>query len=74
MDETITPERRDALIELFASVAEADVLTNLDALTIIEILQRACERAQVELHEGLLTALINGPDAEDPTQGPAEQE
>lgn len=74
MDETLIPERRDALIRLFTGTAKLDVLTNLDALTIIQILQQACERAKVELHENFLTAMIKGEVPEDTTPGHPDQE
>lgn len=64
MDEILTAERRDALIDKFTRIAHADVLTNADALAILEILGDACKRASASLEEDMLKALI-----EDPTQG-----
>lgn len=61
MNEIMDPERRDALVKEFVSVANSDVLTNMDGLTILEILKQACERASVELEEGILKSLIEGP-------------
>lgn len=66
MDEIMEAERRDALIELFTEIAKTDVLTNMDGLLVIQILEQACDRAKVELHEGFLKAMISG---EDPTLG-----
>lgn len=61
MDEILTAERRDALIDKFTDVAKADVLTNADGVAILEILGDACKRASAELEEGILKALIEGP-------------
>ena len=71
MDEILQEERRDALIEKFTHVAKADVLTNADALAILDILGQACRRASAGLEEDILAALIDGVD--DPTPGPEEE-
>ena len=65
MDEILEAERRDALIESFTSIAKMDLLTNMDGLMVIEILRRACSKASVELEEGILKAMIEGPESED---------
>lgn len=69
MNEILNAERRDALIEKITSVAQADVLTNEDALVILEILARACKRSSAMLDEEMLKAMIEG---EDPTPGAEE--
>lgn len=69
MNEILTPERRDALIDKFTRIAQADVLTNADALAILEIIGQACKRASAELEEEMLRVLIEG---EDPTLGEEE--
>lgn len=61
MNEIMDPERRDALVKEFVSVANSDVLTNMDGLTILEILKQACERASADIEEGILKAMIEGP-------------
>ncbi len=66
MDRRLTPERKDALVNMFTKTA--DMLTNGDALAIIEILERACNRASAELEEDMLRALIEGNEIE---EGPA---
>ena len=60
MDEILTEERKKSLIEKFTMVAEENVLTNMDALMIVEILQRACERAQAEVYEKIVVEQIKG--------------
>lgn len=75
MDELLEAERREALIEMFTSTARLDVLTNLDALTIIQILRQACEKASVEMEESIMTRLINGEEIEEGhTPGLEEEE
>ena len=69
MDEILDAERRDALIDKFTRIAKADVLTNADALAILEIAENACRRASAELEEEMLRALIDG---RDPTPGAEE--
>lgn len=70
MSEAITPERRNKLVEMFASTAE--FLTNEEALEIVEIMENACHRASAELEESILKALIEGSVQEDPTPGVEE--
>lgn len=72
MDEILEEERRDALIEMFTNTAKANVLTNAEALTIIKILESACARAQVELEERFLKAMIEGSIEDAPTPGTEE--
>lgn len=74
MNEIMDAERRDALVEEFVRVANADVLTNMDGLTILEILKKACERASAELEEGILTALITGEEIEEEDLPPGDVE
>lgn len=69
MNEILNAERRDALVDKFTRVAQADVLTNEDALAILEIIRRACERASAVLDEEMLKAMIEG---KDPTLGAEE--
>ena len=69
MNEILTAERRDALIDKFTRTAKADVLTNADAIAIISILEEACRRESANLEEAMLRALIEG---EDPTPGAEE--
>ena len=69
MDEILTAERRNALIDKFTRTAQADVLTNADALAILEIVEQACKRASADLEEGMLLAMIEGAD---PTPGAEE--
>ena len=66
MDEILNSKHRDDLIERFANVAKADLLTNMDALAIVNILVEACRRASVNLEEEMLRGLIEG---EDPSSG-----
>ena len=61
MNEILTPERRDALIDKFTRIAHADVLTNADALSILEVIGQACKRASADIEEGILKAMIEGP-------------
>ena len=74
MNEVINAERRDALIESFTNVARMDLLTNMDALMVLEILRRVCKRASVELEEGILKAMIDGPDDENGPRGMDDSE
>ena len=60
MDEILTEERKKSLIEKFMAVAEEDVLTNMDAMMIIEILLKACERAQADVYEKMVLEQIKG--------------
>jgi len=69
MDEILNAERRDALIKKFTEAAKADVLTNADALAILEIVEQACKRMSASLEEEMLLAMIQG---EDPTPGDEE--
>lgn len=69
MNEILTAERRDALIDKFTRTAQADVLTNADAIAIISILEEACRRESANLEEAMLRALIEG---EDTTKGAEE--
>ncbi len=71
MNEILEPERRDALVREFANVANMDVLTNMDGLLILKILEDACSRANAEIEEGILKAMIDGPEG-DPTPGAEE--
>ena len=64
MDEIITEERKKNLIEMFTAVAEKDLLTNMDALTIIQVLEDACRRKTAELGEEIMKAMIEGWDEE----------
>ena len=64
MDEKITEERKQNLIKYFTKVAEEDMLTNSDALEIIDILQKACERKQIEIYEDYVSSAINGSEEE----------
>ena len=74
MNEVINAERRDALIESFTNIAKMDLLTNMDALMVIEILRRVCKMASVELEEGILKAMIDGPESEDDPRGTDDSE
>lgn len=58
MDEIIDEERKERLKEHFARIADKDVLTNGDALMIIEILRNACERKQAEVYEDIVSNRI----------------
>ena len=74
MNEVINAERRDALIESFTNIAKMDLLTNMDALMVLEILRRVCKRASVELEEGILKAMIDGPEDENDPRGMDDSE
>lgn len=74
MNEVINAERRDALIESFTNIAKMDLLTNMDALMVLEILRRVCKRASVELEEGILKAMIDGPEDENDPRGTDDSE
>ena len=65
MNELLPDERIESFIEKVALVAREKVLTNLDAMTILEILQRACERASNEIYEEMITRSIEAGDADD---------
>lgn len=54
MDEIITEERRERLKKQFTEVADRDLLTNGDALMIIEILHQACARKKADITEKYL--------------------
>lgn len=58
MDEIITEERRENLKKLFITTADADALTNEDALKIIDILQNALERQKNDMYEKLIIEMI----------------
>lgn len=58
MDQILNEEKRDALIAHFTEVAGHDVLTNQDALMIIEIIKDACERKQATMYEDIITRMI----------------
>lgn len=60
MDEIITAERREKLKKDFLDVANQDILTNQDALMIIEILHGACMRKKAELYEDYISGRIEG--------------
>ena len=62
MDEIITEERREALKKHFTEIADRDLLTNEDALMIIEILHQACERKKAEISEEIMISMIEGDD------------
>ena len=74
MNEVINAERRDALIESFTNIAKMDLLTNMDALMVLEILRRVCKRASVELEEGILKAMIDGSEDENGPRGTDDSE
>ena len=59
MDELITQERREKIVAMFASVAE--FMTNADAVEVIDIMLKVCTRARLDIREGLLKAMIEGP-------------
>ena len=65
MNELLPDERIESFIEKVALVAREKVLTNLDAMAILEILQRACERASNEMYEEMITRCIEAGDADD---------
>lgn len=65
MDEILEPEKRDELIERFTSTAKLNVLTNMDALMVMEILKTACQRASASMEEDFLQRLIDGEDFEE---------
>ena len=58
MNELLPEERIESFIGKVALVAREKVLTNLDAMAILEIMQRACERAQNEIYEEMITRSI----------------
>lgn len=58
MDEIITEERREKLKRYFAEVADKDILTNEDALMIIEILHQACTRKKAEIYEDMISGML----------------
>ena len=62
MDEIISGERKEKLKAFFVDVIDADVLTNGDALKIIEKKQKACENRKAVLYEDLVVDLIEGGD------------
>lgn len=64
MEKILTPEHRDELIERFTNVAKADILTNMDALTIVKILEKACQRASANLEEEAMKMLLEGDEPE----------
>ena len=46
------------MIDMFTNIMRLDVLTAMETLTIVNILEGACKRASVELEEGILKAMI----------------
>ena len=58
MDEILEEERREALKKHFAEIADKDLLTNQDALMIIEILHQACKRKQAEISEDIMMEML----------------
>ena len=65
MNELLPDEKIEPFIEKISLVAREKVLTNLDAMAILEILQRACERASNEIYEEMITRCIEAGDADD---------
>ena len=59
MDEIITEARREMLKEQFTEIADRNLLTNEDALMIIEILNRACARKKAEIYEDIIAVRID---------------
>jgi len=64
MDEILNEERRELLIAKFTEVAKDDVLTNGDALKIIDILRDACERKKAEIYEDMVIESMEGGEGE----------
>ena len=60
MDEKLKKERCDTLKNFCNDIIDQGVLTNGDALTIIEILREACKREKVALYEDALASIIEG--------------
>ena len=58
MDEIITAERREQLKKHFCEVADKDLLTNEDALMIVEILHQACARKKAEIYEDMMNVML----------------
>lgn len=58
MDEILEEERREALNKHFAEIADKDLLTNQDALMIIEILHQACARKKAEIYEDMISGML----------------
>lgn len=60
MDEKLKKERCDTLKKFCNDIIDQGVLTNGDALMIIEILREACKREKAVLYEDALASIIEG--------------
>lgn len=60
----LSAERKTALKDLICRIVDDDVLNEYDALAVIEICQKACEREEAQMMEDMLKDLIvDGTDA-----------
>ena len=60
----LSDERKKALKDLICRIVDDDVLNEYDALEIIEVCQKACEREEAQMMEDMLKDLIvDGTDA-----------
>lgn len=60
----LSDERKTALKDLICRIVDDDVLNEYDALAVIEICQKACEREEAQMMEDMLKNLIvDGTDA-----------
>ena len=64
MEELLTEERKRGLKEKFDMVIAEDILTNQDAMMILQILIDACEREKVKTYEDMIRQSLKGSDAE----------
>lgn len=64
MDELLTGERKEHFCDMIESILADDILTNMDAMMIIEIIKNACERKKTVLYEDAMKTMISGEDGE----------
>ena len=64
MEELLSGERREGLKAAFCETVDREVLTNADAIIIIDILKAACERKKITLYENVMKDMIEGTDGE----------
>lgn len=58
MDEKLTPELRQKLIEKIQNVVNADVLNVEDALVILEVCERAIKREDADITEQYIAGTL----------------
>ena len=60
MEEMLSEERKRRLVKAVTEAVEKDILTNMDALMILQILEDACRKAMTEKYEDIISDRIEG--------------